>query len=230
MKKLVLFMLIAASITICGCDNKTSIDSSNRNSGMRQAATLKIKTNEQTNNRPADKTSENSNSTQTVNSAKKDIEPIKVSDFIISDGIDSIKLDSPFKEFKYHKPEEKIDNNYVGETTSGEYTYKTYMHKYPDFDLYVSNLNYNLKNRNFDEYYITQITLNNSNFKTARGIAIGSKLENVYNAYGSTEMSNSDGIVDISYGFEDMELLFAIDKKNQNVKEIVLMIKPENTN
>ena len=214
-------MLIVASITICGCDNKSSMDSSKWNSDMSQAATPKINTNEQTNNTPADKTS--------VNSAKKDIEPIKASDFIVSDGIDNIKLDSPFKDFKYHKPEEKIDNNYVGETTSGEYTYKTYMHKYPDFDLYVSNLNYNLKNRNFDEYYITQITLNNSNFKTARGIAIGSKLENVNNIYGSGEMSNSDGIVDISYGFEDMELLFEIDK-NQNVKEIVLMIKPENIN
>ncbi len=226
MKKLVMFMLIVTSITICGCDNKPSMDSSKWNLDMQQATTPKIKTNEETNNTPADISSENFNSTHSVNSAKIDIEPIKASDFIVSDGINSIKLDSPFKDFKYHKPEEKIDNNYVGETISGEYTYKTYMHKYPDFDLYASNLNYNLKNRSFDEYYITQITLKNSIFKTARGIAISSKLENVYNAYGCGEMSNSDGIVDIVYGFKDMELLFTIDK-NQNVKEIVLMIKPE---
>lgn len=145
---------------------------------------------------------------------------------MVSDSIDSIKLDSPFKDFKNHKPEEKMDNNYVGETTFGEYVYKTYMHKYTDFHLYVSNLNYNLKNRSFDEYYIVQVNLTNFNFKTARGITVGYKLENVYDVYGNGESLIVDGIENLSYYFEDMQLLFTIDE-NKNVKEVTLMIRNE---
>lgn len=154
------------------------------------------------------------------------IKLIGASDFIVSDGSNSFRLDLPYKEFTYYKPEERSDNNYVGEVIADDYVYKTYMHKYPDFDIYVSNLNYNHKNRSFDEYYITQITLKNSNMKTSRGITLGSKAVDVYNTYGSGEKTNVDGEENLSYKFEDMELLFVIDK-NQNVKELVLLIKSE---
>lgn len=110
------------------------------------------------------------------------IKPIDVSDFILSDGSNSIELDSLYDDFKTNELEEKVENNYVGEIYTEEYVYKVFSHTYTDFDLYTSNSNYNLKNRDFDEYHITQITLKNSNYTTARGITIGSDLEDVYSS------------------------------------------------
>jgi hypothetical protein len=35
--------------------------------------------------------------------------------------------------------------------------YKYYLHKYKDFDIYVSNARYNEKGRNFDEYLLAKL-------------------------------------------------------------------------
>ena len=149
--------------------------------------------------------------------------PVGESDFIVTDGTNSIRLDLPYKEFTFHIPEVEFDNNYVGEIYSGEYVYKVFKHEYPDFIIFTSNLNYNLKNRSFDEYYITQITIKNSNIKTSRGIAIGSKIEEVFSAYGYVEKSNDNGEEELRYIYRDLKLSFIIDE-NQNVKEIFLTV------
>lgn len=88
------------------------------------------------------------------------------------------------------------------------------------------NTNYNLKNRNFDEYYITQITLKNSTFKTYRGITIGLKAEDIIKAYGQVEKSTENGETVLNYTLNDMEMSFTIDE-NQKVKNVVLSIVME---
>lgn len=212
MKKVVIcILIICICLSISACGEKILKDN---NESDKQVGTLS--TDGAKNNSPTPAESQSSNHT-------KDIKPLELLDFSVSDTKNSIRLDSPYKEFKIDKPEEKLENNYVGETYSGEFVYKTYMHKYADFDLYVSNANYNLKNRNFDEYYITQITLKNSTFKTYRGISIGSKVEDINKAYGPGEKSTVDGKNVLIYTLNDMEMSFTIDE-NQKVQDVVLRI------
>lgn len=156
------------------------------------------------------------------------IKILEEKDFTVTDGKDSISLDTSYKNFKIDKEEKKLDNNYVGEYVSGEYTYKNFVHEYEDFSIYVSNINYNFKNRNFDEYYITQITLKNSNFKTFRGIAIGSNIEDIQKLYGNGEKSIVDGITFLNYRLNDKELSFILDKEQKKVEGIILSIVTEN--
>ncbi len=202
--------VVAICLLINGCSNKISIDNSNTPSGT-------ISDNEK-NNKDIP-----TGEIQISTFSNREIKPLEASDFTITDGEISIKLDSPYKEFKIDMPEEKLDNNYVGETYSGEYIYKTYIHKFADFDLYVSNLNYNFKDRNFDEYYITQITLKNLNFVTLRGITIGSNVEDINNAYGPAEKSIIDGKTILIYKLNDMEMSFRIGE-NQKVQDVILRI------
>ena len=151
--------------------------------------------------------------------AADDFKPLKAEDFSVSDGKTAIVLDSPFEDFKTDSPEEEIGNNYVGEEYSGGFAYKVYMHVYAGFDLYTSNRNYNLKGRNFDDYYIAQITLKSPDFRTHRGIAIGSGVEELIRAYGPGEETNDDGVIGMVYTFEDMKLEFNIlNQKVQNIK------------
>lgn len=217
MKKIVIcILLISMCVSISACGKRIIKDN---NESDKQVETLS--TDGAKNSSPTPAESQSSN-------PAKDIKPLEPLDFSVSDTKNSIRLDSPYKEFKIDEPEEKLDNNYVGETYSGEFVYKTYMHQYADFDLYVSNSNYNLKDRNFDEYYITQITLKDSTFKTYRDITIGSKAEDIEKAYGPGEKSTVDGNTVISYTLNDMEISFTIDE-NQTVQDVVLRIVVNDT-
>ena len=144
-----------------------------------------------------------------------EIKPLLMEDFTVTDGINSIVLDSLFDEFKTDEIEIKHDNNYVGEIYAGDFTYKVFFHEYANFDLYTSNTNYNLKNRNFDEYHITQITLKSQKYKTNRGLTVGSDIEEIYELYGPGEVKDRDDKTELCYTMNDMELSFIIgnDKK-----------------
>jgi hypothetical protein len=147
-------------------------------------------------------------------------------DFKISDGNDTIILDTPYKDLSIRQSEIKTNNsinNFVGNQVSGGYTYKYYSHQYDDFTLYISNANYNLKNRNFDEMHITQITLKTNNFKTPRGVHLGSTVQDVVNQYreGMKSAEGADTIID--YKLNDMKLSFKIDNQ-QIVQGIILSI------
>lgn len=150
--------------------------------------------------------------------------PLKENDFAITDGINKISLYMAFGDLKLDKTEKKVENRYVGETLSGDYVYKSYMHEYDVFDLYVSNTNYNLKGRNFDDRYISQITLKGkSDFKTPRGITVGSTMKEVLSAYGQTAVKSVNGNDFIEYVFDDMGLNIYFDS-NQTVSNIVINI------
>lgn len=158
-----------------------------------------------------------------IETAYANSKSIQLSDFAITNGKSLIKLDSPFKGFKINIPEEKVVNNYIGETYAGDFVYKTYLHQYKDVDLYVSNANYNLKRRTFDEYYITQITVKKNIFKTPRNITIGAKGEDVYRAYGNAKKIIQNGKTALSYTKKDMEISFVIGQKGK-VEELILRI------
>lgn len=212
MKKVIIcILIICISLSISACRNRVLKDN---NGSDKQVEILSFDGAKENSHAPIE--SRNSN-------PSKDIKPLDVFDFIVTDTKNNIILDSPYKEFKIDRPEKELENNYVGEIYSGEFVYKTYIHMFADFDLYVSNSNYNYKNRNFDEFYITQITLKNSNFKTSRGISIGSKAEDIINIYGLGEKSNVDGKDVLIYTLNDMEMSFTIDE-NQKVQDIVLRI------
>ncbi len=219
MKKIAaLIVMLVVCFSISGCGDKVIID--NNNTSL--PTLTDSKEYDEVTVTPVD-TTETDISDEDEISASENIKPLEESDFEVVQGENIIKLDSPYAEFKFDKPEEQLDNNYVGETYSGEFIYKTYFHLFEDFELYVSNANYNIKNRNFDEYYITQIVLKNSNFATGRGIAIGSDAVDIENKYGSAEKSTIDGKINLTYRLGDKEISFIIGD-NQKVESIVLNI------
>lgn len=212
-KKVSLIFIIIISVLLNACSTSTS----NNMQGKQSSNTNSI------NNSDASKIENKTSNTNEICNDKEKIKQLDGKDFIVTDGIDTIYLDAPYKNFKTSKQEINQDNNYVGDVTSGEYKYKYYFHKYNDFVIYDSNANYNLKNRKFDEFYITQITLNNSNFKTARGISIEQNLTDVINAYGDGNQTKDNNITTYFYQYKDMQLSFVINQENK-ITGIILNI------
>jgi len=177
------------------------------------------------NNRPIYTESDGSANLVDNQNDNEAIKPLTIEDFSVSDGENTIVLDFPYLDFNINLIEEEADNNYVGEINSGEFVYKVYFHNYLSFDLYTSNINYNIKNRDFDEYYITQITLKTPSFKTYRGINLGSNTEELVNLYGLGKESIVDGNTVMVYSLKDMEMQFTIDDNN-TVQIITLAVLP----
>ncbi|MTI47348.1 MAG: hypothetical protein FH761_05885 [Firmicutes bacterium] len=144
-------------------------------------------------------------------------------DFIVTDGKNTIVLDTPYKDFEISKEEIELQNNYVGEIPIGDYVYKYYIHKFEDFNIYVSNAYYDRKNRDFNEYFISQINLENNNFKTARGISLDSTYDDIIELYGEGTKEYQEGSSFIIYRLDDKELSFEIDE-NRNIKNITLRV------
>jgi hypothetical protein len=149
--------------------------------------------------------------------------PLETEDFSVSDGTNIISLGFPYTDLKMDLVKKEIDNNYVGEIYFEEYTYKYYCHEYDDFDLYTSNINYNIKGNDFDEFYISQIDLKTPAFKTYRGVTIGSSAEELTSIYGLGEEIIEDGDATIVYALNNMKIEFGIDK-NQKIQEISLYV------
>lgn len=166
--------------------------------------------------------------TSTISPTPGVAKPLSVSDFMITDGKNIISLYTAFMDLKIDQKEHEVENNFVGENTVDGFIYKYFVHQYDDFDLFVSNANYNLKGKDFDDRYVSQITLKNkSDFKTLRGITIGSSLSDVVNAYGQVEIKNEEGNEFVDYQFEDMGLKFTIDT-NKVVTGIIVDIIVKN--
>lgn len=65
---------------------------------------------------------------------------------------------------------------------------------------------------------LANITIYDSNLKTARGISIGSTDKDVIAAYGDAEITKIDGSTEIDYDFGDYTMIFFLD--NNKVKAI----------
>ena len=176
---------------------------------------------------------ENLNDTNDIDDTDTTINSLKSlgeEDFSVSDSKNSIQLDIPFFSLNIDTPK-KTDENmsshiyFVSYVYSGVYVYKVYTQEYYDITIYISNYNYNFKGRDFDDYFITQITLVNSNFKTYRGITVGSTVQEVYSKYGYTKESIEDDRTSLRYTLGEMMISFQIDN-NQKVEAVILSIIP----
>lgn len=150
-------------------------------------------------------------------------------DFQVTDGICSVVLDSNFTEFKTNETETNAENSYVGETYSknNDYVYKNYRHEYQNFLIYTSNLYYNLKNRSFDDYYITQITLISNEYKTNRGIFIGSDMSDIVRLYGEGKITEEDNKILVSYIFKNKKIVFTSNGKKKVTGIDLFIISPK---
>ena len=148
-------------------------------------------------------------------------------DFTVTGGQDRITLDDPFREFKTAKKEKSFE--LVGWVAAGRENYKYIVHMYPGFQIVTSNENFGLKNRKFDDRYISVIMLGNgSDYKTARGLAVGSSMQEILDAYGNgyrQMVQHESGLV-IEYG-TDKVLRFFTDKE-QKVTIITLLVIVQN--
>ena len=102
---------------------------------------------------------------------------LEANDFSITDSAEVICLDQPFDGSVTEK--EEWNSSYTGEIYEGDTGYKLYYHEYEDFELYTSNYHFDIKNRTFDEYFIWQITIKTSKYKTAGGVTVGDCMEEV---------------------------------------------------
>lgn len=137
---------------------------------------------------------------------------LQPSDFAVTDGQNEIVLDRLYGNMELDKPEITEEAIYVGEIYGKNGVYQYYVHEYEDLTIYISNANWNLKDRKADDYYTAQIELNNTVFRTFRGITIGSSMEDVIEAYGQgIKYVTDDGCV-LNYTYNDLELYFTIDQ------------------
>lgn len=148
----------------------------------------------------------------------KDLPELTNADFIVSDNLDEIVLDTPFSDCKTEKTE--LSNHYVGEKYSDEFSYKYYSHYYGDFTLYTSNVNYNTKNRNSSDYYITEIRIKSPRIKTNRDLSLGDTRGNVMTKYGTDYIKVNNVI---SYTLDDKKLEFTFND-NDEIEDIRLYI------
>lgn len=157
-------------------------------------------------------------------------QPKKREEFTIksSESDERIALDSRFSELKTESPQIAIENNYVGEIASGFHQYKYFMYKFEDFDLYVSNLKYNEKDRHFDDYYISQITLTTNRYETWRGIKIGMGYDDVVALYGEIEEMSIDSRIGLKYKDSGYEIIFVVSDVNV-IESIILSISTNET-
>ncbi len=143
--------------------------------------------------------------------AVKNTGSLKASDFSITDGKETISLDSSFKNFKTSSEELAVDDHADGEVMFNNVTYKYFVYRYNDFNLYTSNAHYDLKKRNAEDQYISNIILKNQNYRTPRGVGIGSDLESIKQAYGEGRKTFRNDKACIVYQLNDMELAFSFD-------------------
>ena len=215
MKRIVLIgMILCMTLVYNGCDTKRANEKLNS-----------IK------NQVIEK--ENSDQQEQGIDPNKQIESMNEEDLTVTDGTNMITLDSLYDTFETTEEEINTNNsedNYVGEIPVGEYIYKTYSHRYKDFEIYTSNMNYPYNEDDIDTYYITQIDLTSSKYMTARGASVGVDIDEVYDLYGegkltsdTDETNNTDK--ELIYQFNNYELSFTYDGQGV-VKKITLVVLP----
>lgn len=107
--------------------------------------------------------------------------------------------------------------------TTGSTPYKAFYRAYPDFNFITSNTNYEIKNRDFDDYRISTIKITNGRIITSRGPHIGSTRESVLNKYGHP---NEEKNKKLAYIVSDMKLDFVFNESSL-VSSITLEITPQ---
>ncbi|WP_143088797.1 hypothetical protein [Izhakiella capsodis] len=104
-------------------------------------------------------------------------------------------------------------SHYVGASPENS-EYKFYRHRYEDFTLYTSNLDWDKQQRSIDSYRIAQITLLSPELMTARGIHIGSSEQALLQAYGAGVHERYNDVQRRTYHYHGMELVFTLQQRD----------------
>lgn len=141
------------------------------------------------------------------------IKQLESEDFSVYSEKNTIELGSLFEDFIENSTEKEEGNDYVGEIYKEDQPYyKVYVHYFADFDIYISNINYDVENRDFDTYIIQQITLKTSVYKTNRDRSIGSGLNDVMNVYGEGIESVENKTRTLVYSLGDKSISFMFNE------------------
>lgn len=141
-------------------------------------------------------------------------------DFSVQINKQSVALGDRWTNDVARKFELPIDGHFVGEVPFDGINYKFFQHQKSGLEIFTSNLWWDKAERSVDDYIVSQITLTAVDGKTARGIHIGSTINELYNAYGSGQVENDSGEQWISY--ELGKKLLSFEVKDSKVVKITM--------
>ncbi|EMG7851806.1 hypothetical protein JGT96_21870 [Enterobacter hormaechei] len=113
-----------------------------------------------------------------------------------------------------------VEGSFVGEVPFDGTSYKFYQHQKTGLKIFSSNLWWDKTERSVDDYIVAQITLTATDGKTARGIHIGSTLNELNKAYGAGQVENDSGEQWVSY--ELGKKLLSFEVKDSKVVKITM--------
>lgn len=138
-------------------------------------------------------------------------------DFSVQINKQSVALGDRWTNDIADKVELPVEGRFVGEVPFDGTNYKFFQHQRSGLEIFSSNLWWDKAERSVDDYIVSQITLTAADGKTARGIHIGSTINELNNAYGSGRVENDSGEQWISYELGKKLLSFEV-KDNKVVK------------
>lgn len=141
-------------------------------------------------------------------------------DFSVQINKQSVALGDRWTNDVARKFELPIDGHFVGEVPFDGINYKFFQHQKSGLEIFTSNLWWDKAERSVDDYIVSQITLTAVDGKTARGIHIGSTINELNNAYGSGQVENDSGEQWIS--FELGKKLLSFEVKDSKVVKITM--------
>nr|WP_256127229.1 hypothetical protein [Enterobacter asburiae] len=141
-------------------------------------------------------------------------------DFAVQINKQSVALGDRWTNDVARKFELPIDGHFVGEVPFDGINYKFFQHQKSGLEIFTSNLWWDKAERSVDDYIVSQITLTAADGKTARGIHIGSTINELNNAYGSGQVENDSGEQWISY--ELGKKLLSFEVKDSKVVKITM--------
>ena len=141
-------------------------------------------------------------------------------DFSVQINKQSVALGDRWSNDVARKFELPIDGHFVGEVPFDGINYKFFQHQKSGLEIFTSNLWWDKAERSVDDYIVSQITLTAVDGKTARGIHIGSTINELNNAYGSGQVENYSGEQWISY--ELGKKLLSFEVKDSKVVKITM--------
>ncbi|EPC3468576.1 hypothetical protein ACT01T_04750 [Enterobacter asburiae] len=141
-------------------------------------------------------------------------------DFSVQINKQSVALGDRWTNDVARKFELPIDGHFVGEVPFDGINYKFFQHQKSGLEIFTSNLWWDKAERSVDDYIVSQITLTAADGKTARGIHIGSTINELNNTYGSGQVENDSGEQWISY--ELGKKLLSFEVKDSKVVKITM--------
>lgn len=141
-------------------------------------------------------------------------------DFSVQINKQSVALGDRWTNDVARKFELPIDGHFVGEVPFDGINYKFFQHQKSGLEIFTSNLWWDKAERSVDDYIVSQITLTAADGKTARGIHIGSTINELDKAYGGGHVENDSGEQWVSY--ELGKKLLSFEVKDSKVVKITM--------